>query len=541
MAYIGNRPNFQEFTSDVFDGNGINKEFELSIPHGVPSAALVHLSGVVKTPIVDYEIKSGTILVFNEAPISGENNITVTHLGSPASVGVAYFNHLYREGPITSGTPNLIQYFRQMDTDLIPDEDETRDLGSPDKQWKDLYVSSGSIYIDGERAIAKGEIATSGDFVIKTDNEERIKISPNGNVGVGAIGVSEPGSAGNIFEVNSANEAHVSIYQPGVHRSRIGCKSSDQTLYITNNTLGAGLGEESKSIVVDSSGKVGINKNAPNGRLAVYGVSGDPNAALVVASASDTERVIQLVRGNEPAGTHILFSGRTSPTSYYGAIGLDATGNWHLTTNTSGSFTSGRKLTVLQGGNIGINEATPTAQLHINTGYLYSGSDLPLRIRSTVPHDFFHITGKGELFTGCRGLDASSDTVIAGFYYGWMDTSSWVRLALGWSTGTSESLLISYKRTEARIGLVGQDNTIVLSSTGRVGIKTSPSVPLHVNGVATYNAWGAVVAAFTGTTHSQMQFLTSGGLRAGFETAITVSLDASKPLHPVKSSPFPVI
>lgn len=38
-----------------------------------------------------------------------------------------------------------------LSSDMLPDSDASRSLGSPEKQWKDLYVSKGTIYVGGAR------------------------------------------------------------------------------------------------------------------------------------------------------------------------------------------------------------------------------------------------------------------------------------------------------------------------------------------------------------------------------------------------------
>ena len=49
--------------------------------------------------------------------------------------------------------------------DLVPKTDNTYDLGSSSKQWKDLFVSSGSIYIGGVNTFSRA--TNSGDLLIE--------------------------------------------------------------------------------------------------------------------------------------------------------------------------------------------------------------------------------------------------------------------------------------------------------------------------------------------------------------------------------------
>ena len=55
---------------------------------------------------------------------------------------------------------------------LLPNITDTIDLGSPTKQWRDLFLSSGSLYINGQQVLS-----TTGDELrITTDTGESIKI-----------------------------------------------------------------------------------------------------------------------------------------------------------------------------------------------------------------------------------------------------------------------------------------------------------------------------------------------------------------------------
>jgi hypothetical protein len=60
---------------------------------------------------------------------------------------------------------------------IIPATDNTYDLGSPTYQWKDIYVSSGSLYIDGTKVLG----STGNELQITTDVGQSIKILEAGS------------------------------------------------------------------------------------------------------------------------------------------------------------------------------------------------------------------------------------------------------------------------------------------------------------------------------------------------------------------------
>ena len=60
---------------------------------------------------------------------------------------------------------------------ILPNITDTIDLGSPDKQWRDLFLSSGSLYINGQQVIS----TTGNELRITTDEGESIKIIETGS------------------------------------------------------------------------------------------------------------------------------------------------------------------------------------------------------------------------------------------------------------------------------------------------------------------------------------------------------------------------
>ena len=59
---------------------------------------------------------------------------------------------------------------------IIPGATDTYDLGSPTKQWKDLYLSSGSLYIDGTQVLS----SNATELIFTTDTGQSIKFNELG-------------------------------------------------------------------------------------------------------------------------------------------------------------------------------------------------------------------------------------------------------------------------------------------------------------------------------------------------------------------------
>ena len=89
----------------------------------------------------EVQIAATTIDINGNADISGNlgigGNLTVT--------GTTTFNG----GTLTLGDANTdnIVFGGEVDSDIVPDDDDTHDLGSSGKQWKDIYID-GTAYLD---------------------------------------------------------------------------------------------------------------------------------------------------------------------------------------------------------------------------------------------------------------------------------------------------------------------------------------------------------------------------------------------------------
>ena len=76
---------------------------------------------------------------------------------------------------ITSGT--LTPDFSAINTDIIPDGDNTRSLGSSSKQWKDVHVGPGSLYVNGQQVVSDD----SGTIIVSADSDQNLQIKTSGS------------------------------------------------------------------------------------------------------------------------------------------------------------------------------------------------------------------------------------------------------------------------------------------------------------------------------------------------------------------------
>ena len=81
------------------------------------------------------------------------------------------------EGNYATTGSNLFKGNQTISGSIIPSVDNTYDLGSVTHQWKDVYISSGSLYIDGTKVLG----STSQELTITTDTGQSIKILEGGS------------------------------------------------------------------------------------------------------------------------------------------------------------------------------------------------------------------------------------------------------------------------------------------------------------------------------------------------------------------------
>ena len=127
--------------AQYFTGDGTTTQYALTQSVLKDHDILVTLNGLLKKPTTDYTT-TGSILNFTSAPTLGSDGQIRYMLSS------------------TTGLINL----NPIEQDLIPGIDSTYNIGSPTKKWKDLYISTGSIYI-GETVLT-----TSGSTLFSNSN-----------------------------------------------------------------------------------------------------------------------------------------------------------------------------------------------------------------------------------------------------------------------------------------------------------------------------------------------------------------------------------
>ena len=126
------------------------------------------------------------------------------------------------------------------DGNIIPSADNTYDLGSSSRMWKDVYIGPGSLYVNGQKVIEDD----SGTIVFSADDNQNMSIQPSGSgdlqldpTGTGVIAVKGPLQIEDGQNItNSAGNAI--SFSNNISVDAIASKSTDTNLVLSGNGTG---------------------------------------------------------------------------------------------------------------------------------------------------------------------------------------------------------------------------------------------------------------------------------------------------------------
>jgi hypothetical protein len=212
---------------------------------------------------------------------------------------------------------------------IVPTTDNTFDLGSPTKMWKDIYVGPGSLYVNGQKVLQD----ESGAIVVSADINENLglRTSGSGNIefdptGTGVVNIKGPLVMEAGANISSADGNGIN-FSNTVQVDSIASKSANTDLSLSGN----------------GTGKVYLNDNAEvNGNLVVGGnltVSGT-TTTVNSETISLADNIIDL-NSNFTTGTPTENAGIRVVRGDSNAVQVrwnEATDKWEFTTNGSDYF-----------------------------------------------------------------------------------------------------------------------------------------------------------------------------------------------------------
>ncbi|MFA5997387.1 MAG: hypothetical protein WC791_02750 [Candidatus Paceibacterota bacterium] len=207
-----------------------------------------------------------------------------------------------------------------------------------------------------------------GAMTLWTNATEKVRIDTAGNVGIGTIAPGQP------LQVNSGSEYALRLSNAaGTYYYDMGRDPATGALKIQGSQVGA-----NNIVLAPTSGNVGIGTTAPSNKLEVAGGS---------------------IFAHGPTGGHgrvtMLLDGSDQFEWYPQATGLHL---YDRGVNGGGGGNAGYKLSILNGGNVGIGTAAPIRNLQVNGELSLTRSD------NTAYINVSNTTGNGGGTLVLRGL-----------------------------------------------------------------------------------------------------------------------------------------
>lgn len=435
---------------------------------------------------------TGTITGLNFTNATG-TNATTTNLSVS---GQTNMNNLSVSGSVNSN--------------LIPDINITRDVGSPAFYWRNGYFDNLNVNsISAASTSIAGTVSNS--FTINADNatsdgEDMQLIFKRGSVTPNAL--LSWNSTAKRFEFNQPLLVQNATPSGNVLTLDVQGNAGQTTdLFQVSSSTG------SRYLAVANNGNVGINTTNPLAKLSVgAGSLADANVPIQISTGgAGTISTIGLNKN----GAYGLLVGYDNGSSVTGGIIREVTADplHFIVNNTS------EAMTILSSGDVGIGTTSPSAKLAVQGSGLFSG-DLSVA----------NLTATGTIATGNSYLTNAGVFVVQGL------SGNNNNVTISGQGGAGVNPLIQFPVTASRsyigYGTLGGTGVLRISNTGHFtfGSDTDTGQTLQVNGDAYFSATTTVGGNLSVTGTSALQgttFTLATGTSATTTNFFTTNLTAT--------------
>ena len=306
-------------------------------------------------------------------------------------------------------------------SNLIPNADDTYDIGSATKEWKDIYID-GTAYIDainfnGTAITATGAELNYVDGVTsaiqtqidgKQDSDAQLTdiagLTPtDGNfiVGDGANFVAESGATARtslgLGSIATQDSSSISITGGTIDGVTIGGSSAGAGTFTTFTSTGIDDNATSTAITIDSSQNVGIG-TSPSYPLHVYSSSGDANIEIETTQAGSSARL--RLTGSSTGTSTVMFADEVD--TNVGLVQYDHTSNFMK------FHVADSEVMRIDSTGLGIGTSSPEHALHVNGGT----ANTIAQFQSTDANAYIEFLDSDAGASGCFIGGAGDDFVV---------------------------------------------------------------------------------------------------------------------------------
>lgn len=405
---------------------------------------------------------------------------------------------------------------------ILPSVDNTYDLGSPTYQWRDVYISSGSLYIDGTKVLG----STSQEITITTDTGQSIKILESGSDSIilqsadgdielkssgggdilfdptnGIISIKGTTQIQDGFKINSSGGTNIvfgdSIIVSGSveltgNVDGIDLQSFSSSVSASISSLLGGNTSLSSSIATTTSG---LSSSIGSLSSSVATTTNDLSSSVATTTLTTKNRVdsIETTTGSLNTFTSSASGRLTSLETASGSIRTDfntytgsnntVIGTLQTSTGSLNTFTSSLLTAIeLTGSNI-----------TIKGNLLVKGTTTNVNVATLdVDNNLINLNGSGASFAGLRIKDATQPNLISGSFLWDSSNDYWIAGPLG-----SEQRIVretEFNNSVTRIGNIETATASLNSFTS--SINTTIKNKLNSDGVVS----GSSQVSFNGIT-----------------------------------------